>query len=385
MGLILIGLGLTLIARATDLPDAASFGLAATLLLIVASGVAGTLASLAAHALGEGANSQRLARLGGLIQSMPVASASLAMSLLALSALPPGIGFATLWLLFQTILSAPRTGGLLSQLPLALIAAALALSSALATAASVRLIGIAILSRPRSVRGSAARDVGSGQRSILLTLGGIAFVLGAVPGAALKALADPAIRALTGTGLGAHAGWASLSAASALPGYSPLPVLALLTLATGSVVLVVRRVRKETRLTGAWNNGLAPSPGLPFGDPLTQSAGGGFLPTLPGGGKPAPDLAAAGSSDGTVSAADMRAASSTASGVTAASSAIIGLAVADLVFVGRLNSWLRRLPAVHGFASRRLPSAPIGLWVILLAFGALLFALSLSDNGDPLG
>ena len=43
-GLAIIGLGLTLIARSADLPDAASFALAATLLLAIASGAAGTLA-----------------------------------------------------------------------------------------------------------------------------------------------------------------------------------------------------------------------------------------------------------------------------------------------------------------------------------------------------
>jgi hydrogenase-4 component B len=343
-GLAIIGLGLTLIARSADLPDAASFALAATLLLAIASGAAGTLACLAAHALGHEAGSWRMVRLGGLIRSMPIASVSLAASLLALAALPPGVGFAAMWLLFQSILSAPRTGGLVTQLPLALIAATLALSSALAIAASVRLIGIAILSRPRSVRGSAARDVGPGPRQILLTLTGISTLLGALPGVALRALVAPAIGVVTGTGLVGHAGWATLAAYAGSPGYSALPVAALLALAMGSVMFIVRRFRRETRLADVWNDGLPPSSDLPFGDPHSQSAGAGFLPTLPAIGS-----AAARSSPGS------------------------------------LSTWLGRLLSLDGIPLHNLPAARIGLWAILLACGAVLLVLSLFDGGGPHG
>jgi hydrogenase-4 component B len=349
-GLAIIGLGLTLIARSADLPDAASFALAATLLLAIASGAAGTLACLAAQAIGHEAGSWRMVRLGGLIRSMPIASVSLAASLLALVALPPGVGFAAMWLLFQSILSAPRTGGLLTQLPLALIAATLALSSALAIAASVRMIGIAILSRPRSVRGSAARDVGPGPRQILLTLSGISILLGALPGVALKALVAPAISFVTGTGLGGHAGWATLATYAGSPGYSALPVAALLALALGSVMFIVRRFRQQTRLADVWNDGLPASSDLPFGDPHSQSAGAGFLPALP------------------------------AIGSTAARSS-----TADSASPGGLNARLRHLKSLDGISSCNLPAARIGLCAILFAFGALLLVLSLFDGGGPHG
>lgn len=358
-GLAVIGLGLSLIARSADLPDAASFGLAASLLLTIGSGVAGTLASLAAHALGRGAGSYRLARLGGLVQSMPIASVSLAASLLALSALPPGVGFAALWLLFQAILSAPRTGGLVFQLPLGLTAAALALSSALATAASVRLIGIAILSRPRSVRGSAAREVGSGLPAILLTLSGFSILLGLLPGLVLKALADPVVRALIGTGLGARAGWATLSTSAASPGYAALPLLALLALTIASVILIARRFRNESRIAGVWNEGLAPSPNMPFGDPVTQSAGAGFVPALPAIGW-------------------------STEGAPAAEPAAAGPRASAVPFPSLRNALMRRLTPAGQSPSSRLPATIIGLWAIVLAFSALLLVLSLFDaSGIP--
>jgi hydrogenase-4 component B len=363
-GLVVIGLGLTLIARSADLPDAASLGLAATLLLTLASGVAGTLASLATHTLGQGAGSYRIIRLGGLIHSMPVASCCLMASLMALSALPPGAGFAALWLLFQTILSAPRTGGLPSQLPLVLIAGALALSSALATAASIRLIGIALLSRPRSVRGSAAQDVAPRLRLLLLTLSGIALLLGVLPGPALRAFAGPAIWTLTGTGLAARAGWMTLSASASSPGYSPLPVFVLLVLATGSAKLIVHWTRGPTRLAGLWSDGLAASPELPFGDPQTQSTGQGFLPA---------SLAAGGLL--TAVTAGLRPAIANLFASLAA--------IADLAVSHSPSLWHRRPGSTLAVSSPRLPATSLGFWAILLIFIVVLLMLSFSGGGAP--
>lgn len=373
-GLAVTGLGLTLIGQSADLPDAASLGLAATLLLMVSSATAGTLTVLAAHALGAGADTNRLARLGGLARTMPLASASLVAGLLALSALPPGSGFAALWLLFHSILLAPRTGGLIAQLPLALAAAALALSASLATAASVRLIGIVVLSRPRSARGSAALDVGRGRRLILLALGGTSMLVGALPGLPLKGLADPTVRALTGTGLEGRAGWATLSASTASPGYSAMPVLALLALTIGAAALIVRRLRKGTRVSGVWNDGLAPTQGLPFGDPAAQSVGAGFLPAALSARPPAASLTDMGGFVGRAPAVDLGhalppRARPIRSGVNDA---------------GPLGVWLRRLALRWWYPFKRLPSPVVGLWAILLAFGTLLLVVAFNDGGGAL-
>ena len=277
-GLAMTGVGLALVARAADLSGAASFAWQAVFLASIGGSLAGTLASLAAHAIGASAGTYRLSRLGGLVHLMPATSAGLAAGILAMSALPPSFGFASLWLLFQSVLSAPRTGGLPSQLPLALIAAALALSAALATAASIRLIGIALLGRPRSPRGSGARESKSPLRTILLTLASLSLVVGVLPGLVLRLLADPAIRAIMG---GPPARSALLALSGTSPGYLALPILALLSVATGIVMLASRRSRQDRKTGGVWADGMAPPVGLPFGEPAAQSAGAGFLPRLP--------------------------------------------------------------------------------------------------------
>jgi hydrogenase-4 component B len=322
-GIATITIGLALIARSADLPDAASFALEATCLTAIGAGVAGTLATLAAHTIGTSAGTYRLSRLGGLIHTMPGTSAALSAGLLALCALPPSLGFATMWLSFQSILSAPRTGGLLSQLPLALGAAAIALSAALTTAASLRIVGIAILGRPRTPRGAGARETKSPVRTILLSLAGIALAIGVVPRLVLWLLANPAIRDLTGLPAGTRSSMALISISGLPPGYLALPVLALLGLATGAVMLAPFRSHKEAKTAVPWTDGMQPLVGLPFGEPAAQSAGAGFLPALP----------------------------------------VIPL----------LRP--RRPPALP---KPRLPPASTGIWLILAGFAALLLALAIA-------
>jgi hydrogenase-4 component B len=337
-GLAMAGTGLALIARSADLPAAASFALAATSLAVIGVGLPGVLTSLAIHAIGESAGTWRLSRLGGLVHTMPTTSAALAAGLLGLSALPPGLGFASLWLLFQSILSAPRTGGLLFQLPLALIGAALALSSALATAASVRLIGIAVLGRPRTPQGAGAREGKAPSRTVLLVLTALSLIACVLPGAALWLLADPAIHALNAAPPGVGVGLRLLIPGIASPSYLALPVCALLALATGVALLAPRWMRREAKTAGLWANGMAPPVGLPFGDPAAQSTGEGFVPQLPT--LPAPRM-----------------------------SRLLPCPLKPA------SPRLARLPALPML---RPPSPAIGLWLVLAAFGVLLLALAMS-------
>jgi formate hydrogenlyase subunit 3/multisubunit Na+/H+ antiporter MnhD subunit len=278
-GLATTTVGLALIARTADLPGAATFALEATCLAAVAAATAGVLATLAAHTIGTSAGTYRLSALGGLVHPMPGTSTALAAGLLALSALPPTLGFAALWLSFQSILSAPRTGGLVAQLPLALGAAAIALSAALAIAASVRIVGIAILGRPRTPRGAGAAECQSPVRTTLLALAALSLLAGILPGPALWLLANPAIHAVTG--LAANRGLGVLSVPGSNPTYLALPVLALIGLAATIPMRFLRRPRAPAKAVGPWTEGMELPVGLPFGDPAAQSTGAGFLPPLP--------------------------------------------------------------------------------------------------------
>jgi hypothetical protein len=348
-GLMLIGAGLALIAQAADLPQAQSLALESVMLLAFGGSLAGAAATLATEAIGTSAGTARLSRLGGLIHLMPWTSGVLAAGLLALSALPPGLGFASLWLLFQSLLFAPRTGSFPELLPLALTALAIALSAAAATSASVRIAGIALLGRPRSPSAAGAQEIARAGRIILPMLAALPLVAGLIPGPVIQALAAPAVRSLVGSSPGIRGSLTMLSTSAASPGYAALPVAALLACATGCVIMLLRWRRRESKPAGLWFGGVKPPFGLPFGEPMAQSAGAGFLPGLPLVRRgPPPDKPGEGH-DGW----------------------------------GRFTLRSPIAPARDGrlrFIFRTFP-APAALWLVLAAFAILLLAVSATGAG----
>jgi hydrogenase-4 component B len=280
-----VAIGLAMIARAADLPGSATFAYEAACLAALTASLAGTLAVLSCHVIGTNAGTYRLFRLGGLAQSMPATAAALAAGLFSLAMLPPGLGFAVLWLSFQAILAAPRTGGLLAQFPLAWAAAAVAVAAALTSVATLRIAGIALLGRPRTPRGAGAVETSPTIRTVLASLGAVCMLVGILPGPLLRILGGPLIAALTG--LPATRGLGFLATPSATAAYLPLPVLALIAACVGVPLLVMRRTAGKTKISGPWIEGMPPPEALPFGNPAAQSIGAGFLPALPAISRPA--------------------------------------------------------------------------------------------------
>ncbi len=281
VGFVAIGLGLALAARAADLPALASLALAAALLHALNHGVFKTLLFLCAGAAQHGAGSRLLARLGGLIHQMPVTTTCALVGCAGLAALPPGPGFASEWLLFQSVLAAPRIGGIAMQTMFAVVAALMAMAAALAAAAAVRLIGVAFLGRPRTPRAAAAEEAAPAARWAMIGLAGLAGLLGLLPGPVL-ALAEPALRTLTGSGMADRAGWLSIAPTAEATGYAPIVVAMLLAASGVALVLVLRRwTVAGSRRAPFWANGFAAPPAwLPFGDPATQYGGASFAQPL---------------------------------------------------------------------------------------------------------
>jgi hydrogenase-4 component B len=110
-GVTATALGLAVIARALDLPQVAALALAAVLAAAAVQAVCGTLAMLCAGAIHQGTATRHLSRLGGTIHTMPVCTVCLLAGLFGLAALPPGVGFAVIWLLFQALLAETQAVG----------------------------------------------------------------------------------------------------------------------------------------------------------------------------------------------------------------------------------------------------------------------------------
>ena len=281
VGLIAIGVGMALIARGADLPTLAALALGGAMLHAVNHGVFKTLLFLGAGSAQHGAGSRALVRLGGLIHSMPVTTACVLAGGLGLAALPPGSGFASEWMILQSVMTGPRIGGLGLQILFAVTACLIAMSAALAAAAAVRLIGVAFLGRPRTPYGSAAEESGVPVKAALIGLAGLSLLLGLLPGAILRWI-SPALQSMVGSGMTERAGMFLLTAGSGTPGYAAPGIALLVGLGLAGVVLALRRwAPTGHRRAPAWACGFASPPAwLPFGDPITQYGGRSFVQPL---------------------------------------------------------------------------------------------------------
>ncbi len=270
-GLAVFGAALCLLARACDLPMLAAASLDAVLLLLPAQALAGLAMLTLATAMEAEAGASLLARLGGLIQSMPRATALAAIAVATLAFLPPAGGFPALWLLLQAVLVLAR-GSAPAVAALALSAAmAVVIAAGLSGLGWLRLAAVAALGRPRTPRGAAAREMAPRQGRAVVGLLALPVAVGLLPGMWLRLLQP--VGAGLAVGLDADPPpLLHLAAPGDTATLSPLPLAALLLAAITGCLLAGRRISvRPERRAPAWEGGAAPPPPwLPFGDPLTQ-------------------------------------------------------------------------------------------------------------------
>ena len=278
-GLVLVCLGVALVARGVDLPSLTALALDAAWLQFVCLVLGRVLLLQCVAMVRAGAGTRRLDLLGGLIHGMPIIACCTLAALFATLALPPSLGFAGFWLLFQALLGAARAGSFGPQCLLALAVGCIGVAAALAAVCVVRLFGIAFLGRPRTPRTAAAEDAPRWLALVLSLNAALLVLLGLVPALALW----PVSAAI------AHLSGASddivrpllISAGETMPGYTPLPVTALLLLGLAVALWLLRRFASSERGEPAWSDGFAPPPAwLPFGDPATQMTARSFTEPL---------------------------------------------------------------------------------------------------------
>ncbi len=265
VGLIAVGLGIALRARAMGDPALAALALQGALLCAVAHGLFKPLLFLGAGAVKHATGTTSLDWLGGLLRGMPKLGLLMLVGAAGMAAVPLGPGFAPELLLLHAVIAGAGTGGILARIGFSALLAVLGLSAALALGAAVRMIGIGFLGRPRTLRAAAAEEA---DKPVLIGMGLLAVLcvpVALLPGGILRAMRPVLLLLVPG--------------ADPQPlAYAPLPLAALLLLMAGGAYLLLRRfgVRGE-REVHAWNGGFGKPPVWhPFGDPATQPSATGF-------------------------------------------------------------------------------------------------------------
>ena len=199
IGIILLGLGMSMVFVGFGHTAAGALGLIAALYHTLNHAVFKALLFLGAGSILHGAGLRNLNDMGGLIRKMPSTAFCFLIGALAISALPPLNGFVSEWLTFQTALQAPllEHGVVRSVLPL--FAATLALAGALTAMCFVKVYGIAFLGQARTPRAD-LHDCGTVERIGMAWLAAGCFVLGLFPAVFLLML-NRICDALLGGGL----------------------------------------------------------------------------------------------------------------------------------------------------------------------------------------
>jgi len=267
IGIIFIGLGLALLfmAAGQEVLGVVAFvaALYHTLNHALFKGVLFMGAGAVLHSAGE----RDLEKMGGLLRRMPWTGLFFLVGCIAISGLPPFNGFVSEWLTFQAALQVWQLESGVLRSIVAIAAAMLALTGALAAACFVRVYGVAFLGQARSRPVRRARQVPPGMRAGQGLLALLCLLLGVLPTTFIGML-NAVPQQVLGQGLAqatAH-GWLWLTPISPrIASYgAPLVAVALIVTLTLGLWLLGRGIRRVRRCD-AWDCGFAPpGPGMQY-------------------------------------------------------------------------------------------------------------------------
>jgi hydrogenase-4 component B len=259
IGVILVGIGLTLIFRTYALGPLAALALAATLYHCLNHAFFKSLLFLVTGTVLHSTRERSLGKLGGLIRNMPWVAWLGLIGTVAIAGLPPLNGFVSEWLLLQAFLATPGLPSSYLSMLVPVGSAAVVLAIALAGYVMVKFYGVIFLGQPREEKLASAHDANGFERAGLLWLALGCVVLGLAPVFVLTQL-DRVTSLLTGYTVGqtaAQSGWLFVVATSPeRASYSPfLFLLGIVAMLLFAFVLVRRLYHGRVRTGPAWDCG----------------------------------------------------------------------------------------------------------------------------------
>ncbi len=151
IGLILIALALCLIGRSLHYWDLANLALTAALFHSLNHALSKTGLFIGAGSIEAVTHTRDLSFLGGLAARMPWTTTCFLINSMSIIALPPANGFASKWMIYQSLIQLATSHAQVVDRAIALIIVGiLSFAGALALACYTKAIGICFLGRPRS-------------------------------------------------------------------------------------------------------------------------------------------------------------------------------------------------------------------------------------------
>lgn len=273
IGLILAGIGLSLIFRTYGAQGLAALALAASLFHCLNHAFFKSLLFLVTGTVLHSTKERSLGKLGGLIRPMPWVAWLGLVGTIAIAGLPPLNGFVSEWLLLQAFLATPGLANSYLSMLVPVGAAAFVLAVALSGYVMVKFYGIIFLGQPREPTLAHAHDANAFERIGLAWLAFGCIALGLAPVAVLAGL-ERITQLLMGQALAANVGlswWFITAVSPERASYSPVLFLIGMTVAVLLAIVLVRRLyHGRVRRGPAWDCG------YPQQTPRMQDTAEGF-------------------------------------------------------------------------------------------------------------
>lgn len=257
IGVIFLGIGAGLVLQSYGLHALALAAFGAALLHTVNHACFKALLFFGAGSVLHQTHTRNMEQLGGLAKVMPQTATLFLIGSAAAAALPPLNGFASEWMLFQSLLSGAQIPPPAAAIGTPLAIGVLALTSGLAATCFVRAFGISFLAMPRSEPAARAQEPHWCERAVMGVLAVGCVLLGStaprvVSGmyGIIDSLSPPAAPTLP---IAASRVW--LTAPNGVAQVSPLIIAFLLTAVVVVMVAVVRARGLEVRYADTWGCG----------------------------------------------------------------------------------------------------------------------------------
>lgn len=150
VGIILLGVGGAMTGVALNMPALAGLALLAGLFHLFNHGLFKTALFLGAGEIEMQTGIKDMEKLGGIARLMPWTAVAMLIALMSMAALPPLNGFASEWLLYQSLFQLSAAPLFIARLLGPLLAVGLALTGALALMCVAKVFGVTFLGAPRS-------------------------------------------------------------------------------------------------------------------------------------------------------------------------------------------------------------------------------------------
>ncbi len=188
IGIIFLGLGLSIFFFKLGMFYLAVFALAASLYHLVNHAIFKGLLFLGAGSVYQATGTRDIEKMGGLIKVMPWTSACFLVGAMAIAAIPPLNGFVSEWLTLQAFFlgAFSVSGGL--KLFLGIGAVVLALTGGLAAACFVKAFGLTFLALPRTSLAQEAKEISLSMKFGMAILALLTLVFGLAAAVIIKVL-----------------------------------------------------------------------------------------------------------------------------------------------------------------------------------------------------